>query len=46
MSDRCFALWNNEAGSPVHAYVEQRASLQGKEDHPARGAIPSRSGSA
>jgi len=37
-----FALWNNEEGGLVGsaAYVEQRASLQGKEDPPGSGRYP------
>jgi hypothetical protein len=37
-----FALWNNEEGglNGSRAYVEQRASLQGKEDPPGSGRYP------
>ena len=38
-----FALWNNEEGSGLagsHAYVEQRAALQGKEDPAGSGRYP------
>jgi len=37
-----FALWNNEESglNGAHAYVDQRASLQGKEDPPGSGKYP------
>jgi peptidase M28-like protein len=37
-----FALWNNEetGHNGAHAYVEQRAPLQGKEDRPGSGRYP------
>ena len=41
-----FALWNNEETGfdGARAYAEQRGPLQGKEDRPARAAIPSPGG--